>query len=105
MAEARTAKGADRGGPAGLRPLLELIQADDAFAGLAADVAAAAPGEPVEAGASAGLRAALLAALAECDPGLDGRPLLCVAADDRAARDLATELGAYLAPRRVRLYP
>ncbi len=31
--------------------------------------------------------------------------MLCVAADDRAARDLATELGAYLAPRRVRLLP
>ncbi len=31
--------------------------------------------------------------------------MLCVAADDRGARDLANELGAYLAPRRVRYYP
>ncbi|MCB0877240.1 MAG: DEAD/DEAH box helicase, partial [Solirubrobacterales bacterium] len=47
----------------------------------------------------------LLAALAEAEPGLGGRPILIVAADDRGARDLATELGAYLAPRRVRFYP
>ena len=37
--------------------------------------------------------------------GPGGRPVLCVAADDRGARDLAAELGAYLAPRRVRYYP
>ena len=86
----------------GLRALLELAQADDDFARL---VRALEPGEPVKAGVSAGLRGYLLAALADLDTGLGGRPVLVVAADDRAARDLASELGAYLAPRRVRLYP
>ncbi len=54
---------------------------------------------------SAGVRPYLLAALVEADEGLAERPALIVAADDRSARDLATELGAYLAPRRVRYYP
>ena len=51
------------------------------------------------------LRPLLLAALLEDDRGLAGRPALLVAADDRSARDLAADLRAYLAPRRVRLYP
>jgi transcription-repair coupling factor (superfamily II helicase) len=55
--------------------------------------------------ASAMLRPLLLAALLEDDRGLAGRPALLVAADDRSARDLAADLRAYLAPRRVRLYP
>jgi len=88
-----------------LRPLLDIAHGDPAFAALAADVASAASGTPVEAPVSAGLRPYLLAALAESESGLAGRPVLCVAADDRSARDLATELGAYLAPRRVRYYP
>ncbi len=88
-----------------LRSLLELAQADPDFAGLARSLADGGSGEAVEANVSPGLRPFLLAALAEAEPGLAGRPLLCVAADDRGARDLATELGAYLAPRRVRLYP
>ena len=37
--------------------------------------------------------------------GSAGRPVLVVAADDIGARDLARELRAYLAPRRVRYYP
>ncbi|HEY5052178.1 MAG TPA: transcription-repair coupling factor, partial [Solirubrobacterales bacterium] len=37
--------------------------------------------------------------------GLAERPALLVAADDRSARDLAADLRAYLAPRRVRYYP
>ena len=41
----------------------------------------------------------------EDDRGLAGRPALLVSADDRSARDLAADLAAYLAPRRVRLYP
>src|SRR6188472_3139499 len=41
----------------------------------------------------------------EDDRGLAGRPALLVSADDRSARDLANDLRAYLAPRRVRLYP
>ncbi len=51
------------------------------------------------------LRPLLLAALLEDDRGLAERPALIVAADDRSARDLAADLRAYLAPRRVRLYP
>jgi transcription-repair coupling factor (superfamily II helicase) len=88
-----------------LRPLLDLAQGDDAFAALAADIAAAAPGADLDVPVSAALRPYLLAALAEAEPGLAGRPLLVVAADDRGARDLAGELGAYLSPRRVRFYP
>ena len=84
-----------------LRSLLELVQADADFGKLAAALAEG----PVEAPVSPGLRPYLLAALAQSEPGFAGRPVLCVAADDRGARDLATELGAYLAPRRVRLYP
>ena len=55
--------------------------------------------------ASAMLRPLLLATLLEDDRGLAGRPALLVSADDRSARDLAADLRAYLAPRRVRLYP
>ena len=55
--------------------------------------------------ASATLRPLLLAALLEDDRGLAGRPALLVAADDRSGRDLAADLRAYLAPRRVRFYP
>src|SRR5690348_13593064 len=51
------------------------------------------------------LRPLLLAALLEDDRGLAERPALLVAPDDRSARDLAADLRAYLAPRRVRLYP
>ncbi len=88
-----------------LRSLLETADGDAAFAALAASVAKAEPGDELAAPVSAGLRPFLIAALAEAEPGLEGRPVLCVAADDRGARDLATELGAYLAPRRVRYYP
>ncbi|KAA0272552.1 MAG: transcription-repair coupling factor [Acidobacteria bacterium] len=63
------------------------------------------PGGGLDLPVSAALRPFLLAALAEAEPGLAGRPMLVVAADDRGARDLAGELGAYLAPRRVRHYP
>jgi transcription-repair coupling factor (superfamily II helicase) len=88
-----------------LRPLLDLAHGDDSVAALAAEVAAAAPGSDLDVPVSAALRPYLLAALAEAEPGLAGRPLLVVAADDRGARDLAGELGAYLSPRRVRFYP
>jgi transcription-repair coupling factor (superfamily II helicase) len=89
-----------------LRSLLDIAHEDPSFAALAA--AAGEPGRaggPIEVHASSGIRPYLLAALAEAEPGLAGRPLLLVAADDRGARDLARELSAYLAPRRVRLYP
>jgi transcription-repair coupling factor (superfamily II helicase) len=48
------------------------------------------------------LRPYLIAALAEADARV---PVLVVAPDDRAARDLAGDLRAWLAPRAVRYYP
>jgi transcription-repair coupling factor (superfamily II helicase) len=51
---------------------------------------------------SASLRPFTIAALA--DRGAE-RPTLVVVGDDRAARDLASDLRAWLAPRRVRFYP
>jgi transcription-repair coupling factor (superfamily II helicase) len=51
---------------------------------------------------SASLRPFMIAALA--DSGRE-RPTLVVVGDDRAARDLAGDLRAWLAPRRVRFYP
>ncbi|MFL5839748.1 MAG: DEAD/DEAH box helicase, partial [Thermoleophilaceae bacterium] len=58
--------------------------------------------EPQRAFASASLRPYLLAGLLDLDPE---RPALVIAGDDRAARDLAADLKAYLAPRPVRFYP
>ncbi len=87
-----------------LRPLLEIgTESPD----VGALIAAVGAGEQPEAYVSSGLRPFLLAALTEVDGvgGLAGRPLLIVAADDRGARDLARELNAFLAPRRVRYYP
>jgi transcription-repair coupling factor (superfamily II helicase) len=54
---------------------------------------------------SSSLRPYLIAALAEIDEGARARPTLVVVGDDRAARDLAADLRAWLAPRRVRYYP
>jgi transcription-repair coupling factor (superfamily II helicase) len=51
---------------------------------------------------SASLRPYLIAALLDRDPEL---PAIVVAGDDRAARDLAGALRAWLAPRTVRYYP
>src|SRR5436305_14970296 len=65
-------------------------------------LAEAAAREPQRAFASASLRPFLLAGLLDIDPE---RPALVVAGDDRAARDLAADLRAYLAPRPVRFYP
>jgi transcription-repair coupling factor (superfamily II helicase) len=89
-----------------LRPLLDLVAENERLHALASEVLAAADGgEGVSLRASQTLRPLLLAALLEDDRGLAGRPALLVAADDRAARDLAADLRAYLTPRRVRLYP
>jgi transcription-repair coupling factor (superfamily II helicase) len=85
-----------------LRPLLQTLEEADPLGELAAAVGA---GERPAAHMSSGLRPLLLAALAEDERALAGRPVLFVAADDRGARDLARDLGAYLAPRRVRYYP
>jgi len=79
-----------------LRPLLAYA-ADDADA-----LALARDGG--RAFVSQSLRPYLIAALLELD-GLDARPALVVAGDDRAARDLAADLRAWLAPRPVRFYP
>jgi transcription-repair coupling factor (superfamily II helicase) len=54
---------------------------------------------------SSALRPYLIAALAEIDEAARARPTLVVVGDDRAARDLAADLRAWLAPRRVRYYP
>ena len=88
-----------------LRPLLEIAAENERVHALAGEVRAAGGGSPVEIGASATLRPLLLATLLEDDRGLAERPALLVAADDRSARDLAADLRAYLAPRRVRFYP
>jgi transcription-repair coupling factor (superfamily II helicase) len=89
-----------------LRPLIELAADNERVHALTGRVRdAAAGGEKIELAASAMLRPLLLAALLDDDRGLAGRPALVVSADDRSARDLAADLRAYLAPRRVRLYP
>ncbi len=85
-----------------LRPLLDIAAADSAFDALASAIG---NGSAPLAHMSSGVRPLLLAALAEHERAFEGRPVLFVAADDRGARDLARELGAYLAPRRVRYYP
>ena len=54
---------------------------------------------------SASLRPYLIAALADLDAAARARPTLVVVSDDRAARDLAGDLRAWLAPRPVRYYP
>src|ERR687890_1585195 len=51
---------------------------------------------------SQSLRAFVIAGLADRDPR---RPVVVVAGDDRAARDLAQDLRAWLRPRAVRYYP
>ena len=84
-----------------LRPLLELAHEDGAYRAL---VTAARAGGG-DAHASAAIQPYLIAALADDPEALGDRPLVAVAADDVGARDLARELGAYLAPRRVRFYP
>ncbi len=85
-----------------LRPLLEIAPESEGFRSLAA---AARGGEAATARMSPGVRPFLVAALVDSEIGLAGRPSLIVTADDRSARDLASELGAYLAPRPVRYYP
>jgi transcription-repair coupling factor (superfamily II helicase) len=77
-----------------LRSLLGAIEQDPAAVALANDGGRAF--------VSSSLRPYIIAALA--DRGA-GRPTLVVVGDDRAARDLAGDLRAWLAPRRVRFYP
>jgi transcription-repair coupling factor (superfamily II helicase) len=54
---------------------------------------------------SSSLRPYTIAALADSGPAERARPTLVVVGDDRAARDMAADLRAWLAPRRVRYYP
>ena len=77
-----------------LRSLLSHANDDPQTAALLADGG--------EAFVSQSLRPYLVAALLDSDPD---RPALVVAGDDRAARDLAAGLKAWLEPRSVRYYP
>jgi transcription-repair coupling factor (superfamily II helicase) len=86
-----------------LRPLLEIAADDQRFRRLGS--ALAETGATVEAQVSPALRPYLIAAALDEPDALGGRPALVVGADDVGARDLARELNAYLAPRRVRYYP
>jgi transcription-repair coupling factor (superfamily II helicase) len=80
-----------------LRSLLGLVQDDEATLRLARDGG--------HAFVSSALRPYTIAALAEIDEDARSRPTLVVVGDDRAARDMAADLRAWLAPRRVRYYP
>src|ERR1700676_3935448 len=80
-----------------LRTLLGLFNEDESGRALAR--------EGGHAFVSGSLRPYAIAALAEMDESTRARPTLVVVGDDRAARDLAGDLRAWLAPRRVRYYP
>src|ERR1700733_39010 len=80
-----------------LRSLLWLIEEDASAQRLAR--------EGGHAFVSAALRPYAIAALADIGPAESARPTLVVVGDDRAARDMAADLRAWLAPRRVRYYP
>jgi len=80
-----------------LRPLLAHIEDDPVALKLARDGG--------NAFVSSSLRPYLIAALSEIDAVAHERAQLVVVGDDRAARDLAGDLRAWLAPRRVRYYP
>ncbi|MFL5885921.1 MAG: transcription-repair coupling factor, partial [Thermoleophilaceae bacterium] len=85
-----------------LRQLLTYAHENDAVTALADAARDRGDAGPERAFVSASLRPYLLAALLDEDPA---RPALVVAGDDRAARDLAADLKAFLAPRLVRFYP
>src|SRR4051794_16855888 len=85
-----------------LRSLLDLAADDERFGAL---TDAVRDGAGTDVHMSAAIRPYLLAALVSAADGLGERPALIVAPDDIAARDLARDLAAYLAPQRVRYYP
>jgi transcription-repair coupling factor (superfamily II helicase) len=80
-----------------LRTLLGFIGEDEAALRLAR--------EGGHAFVSSSLRPYLIAALLDADDAARARASMVVVGDDRAARDLAGDLRAWLAPRRVRYYP
>ena len=80
-----------------LRSLLGLLEDDEQAVVLAR--------EGGHAFVSSALRPYVIAALSDIDEAARRRPTLVVVGDDRAARDLAGDLRAWLAPRRVRYYP
>src|ERR1700683_355676 len=80
-----------------LRTLLGFIGGDEAALRLAR--------EGGHAFVSSSLRPYLIAALLDADDAARARASMVVVGDDRAARDLAGDLRAWLAPRRVRYYP
>src|SRR5918994_1820175 len=86
-------------------PLRSLLEIAHAHAPLGALVSGLSGDEPVEVYASSPVRPYLLAAMLEHPDGPADRPALVVTADDRSARDLASDLQAFVAPRRVHLYP
>ncbi len=86
-----------------LRALLEIANEDERLRALRS--ALGASGGTVDAYVSASMRPYVLAALIGGDGDTSAGPALIVAADDRAARDLARDLKAFLAPRPVHLYP
>ena len=83
--------------PGALRTLLGLVAEDEPTLRLAR--------EGGHAFVSSSLRPYAIAALAEIDEAARRRPTMVIVGDDRAARDLAADLRAWLAPRRVRYYP
>jgi transcription-repair coupling factor (superfamily II helicase) len=85
-----------------LRPLLDIAVDDERFGAL---IQAARDADRADVHMSAAIRPYMLAALVSSADGLGERPALVVAPDDIAARDLARDLAAYLAPQRVRYYP
>ncbi len=89
-----------------LRPLVEIAAENERVHALAARVRVAADGgEAATVRSSAMLRPLLLAALLAAARARGARPGRRGSAHDRSARDLAADLRAYLAPRRVRFYP
>ncbi len=80
-----------------LRALLGFVEDDPAASRLAR--------EGGNAFVSSALRPYLIAGLAEVGVAGRTRPTLVVVGDDRAARELAGDLRAWLYPRRVRYYP
>src|SRR5271154_6796821 len=80
-----------------LRSLLGLIAGDASAERLAR--------EGGHAFVSSSLRPYPIAARGDSGPAERARPTLVVVGDDRAARDMAADLRAWLSPRQVRYYP